>query len=209
MKLEHCKIEPSNKGSWVNMGFSIPSKLTPELVTEIGRRIEHFLAPFHTPASEPAVPAKMPEAEVVATPAATVIAPAKRTRTPKAEAPEPAEPVAEIAPAIRRRKVTLDLGNGLSSTTFEPLIEEEIIPAPAPRRTRAPAPAVAPEITDMDLAKAASAAAEVLGTQIVKDIIAEMGVKTVNEIEGFEKRQYFLGLLDAEKNLAAEEQTNE
>ena len=209
MKLEYCKIEPSNGGSGVNLGFSTPSKLTPEIVTEIGRRIENFLAPFHAPASEPVVLAKMPEAEVVTAGAATVIAPAKRTRTPKAEAPEPAEPVAEIAPAIRRRKVTLDLGNGLSSTTFEPLIEEEIIPAPAPRRTRAPAPAVAPEITDMDLAKAASGAAEVLGTQTVKDIIAEMGVKTVNEIEGFEKRQYFLGLLNAEKNLAAEEQTNE
>ena len=60
----------------------------------------------------------------------------------------------------------------------------------------------------MDLAKAASGAAEVLGTQIVKDIIAEMGVKTVNEIEGFEKRQYFLDLLDAEKKLTEEEKAN-
>ena len=169
MKLEHCKIEPSNGGSWVNLGFSIPSKLTPEMVTEIGRRIEHFLAPFHRPASEPAVPAKMPEAEVNITGAAP--APTRRTRAPKAEAPEPTQPVAET------------------------------IPAPAPRRTRAPAPVVAPEITDMDLAKAASGAAEVLGTQTVKDIIAEMGVKTVNEIDGFEKRQYFLKLLDAEKEL--------
>ena len=176
MKLEHCKIEPSNGGSWVNLGFSIPSKLTPEMVTEIGRRIENFLAPFHTPASEPVVLAKMPEAEVVTTGVATIIAPARRTRAPKAEAPEPAEPVAEITPAIRR--------------------------------TRAPAPVAVPEITDMDLAKAASGAAEVLGTQIVKDIIAEMGVKTVNEIEGFEKRQYFLGLLDAEKKLAEEEKAN-
>ena len=209
MKLEHCKIEQFDGEASIELGFSVPFGVSAELVTEIGRRIEHFLAPFHTPASEPVVLAKMPEAEVVTAGAATVIAPAKRTRTPKAEAPEPAEPVAEIAPAIRRRKVTLDLGNGLSSTTFEPLIEEEIIPAPAPRRTRAPAPVAAPEITDMDLAKAASAAAEVLGTQIVKDIIAEMGVKTVNEIEGFEKRQYFLGLLDAEKKLAEEEQTND
>lgn len=191
MKLEHCKITPSDNGTWVNMGFSIPGKLTPELVTGIGRRIEHFLMPLHAPASEPVVPAKMPEAEVVTAPAPDPevflpdllqarqprgeAAPAKRTRAPKAEAPEPAEPVAEATPA---------------------------------RRTRAPAPVAAPEITDMDLAKAASGAAEVLGTQTVKDIIAEMGVKTVNEIEGLEKRQYFLGLLGAEKKLVAEEKAN-
>ena len=230
MKLEHCKIEQFDGEASIELGFSVPFGVSAELVTEIGRRIEHFLAPFHTQAETPetvnvnipevtmellskyeraeAYQAEIPDAEVVTTGVATVIAPAKRTRTPKAEAPEPAEPVAEIAPAIRRRKVTLDLGNGLSSTTFEPLIEEEIIPAPAPRRTRAPAPAVAPEITDMDLAKAASGAAEVLGTQIVKDIIAEMGVKTVNEIEGFEKRQYFLDLLDAEKKLTEGEKVN-
>lgn len=175
MKLEHCKIEQFDGEASIELGFSVPFGVSAELVTEIGRRIEHFLAPFHTPASEPAVPANMPEAEVVTTGVATVVAPAKRTRAPKAEAPEPAEPVAEITPA---------------------------------RRTRASAPVAAPEITDMDLAKAASGAAEVLGTQIVKDIIAEMGVKTVNEIEGFEKRQYFLGLLDAEKKLAEEEKAN-
>ena len=167
MKLEHCKIEQFDGEALIELGFSVPFGVSAELVTEIGRRIEHFLMPLHAPASEPAVPANMPDPEVNITGAAP--APAKRTRAPKAEAPEPAEPVAEITPAIRR--------------------------------TRAPAPAVAPEITDMDLAKAASAAAEVLGTQIVKDIIAEMGVKTVNEIEGFEKRQHFLGLLDAEKKL--------
>ena len=198
MKLEHCKIEPSKVGSWVNMGFSTPSKLTPELVTEIGRRIEHFLAPFHTPASEPTTYGEQTDAAIKSalakgpvdnpphsgrssqTLTEPVVTPARRTRTPKAEAPEPTEPI----------------------------IEEEIIPAPAPRRTRAPAAVAAPEITDMDLAKAASGAAEVLGTQIVKDIIAEMGVKTVNEIEGFEKRQYFLDLLDAEKKLTAEEKAN-
>lgn len=180
MKLEHCKIEQFDGEALIELGFSVPFGVSAELVTEIGRRIEHFLMPLHAPASEPAVPANMPEAEVVTAGVATVVAPAKRTRTPKAETPEPTEP----------------------------LIEEEIIPAPAPRRTRAPAPVAVPEITDMDLAKAASGAAEVLGTQIVKDIIAEMGVKTVNEIEGFEKRQYFLGLLDAEKKLAEEEKAD-
>ena len=176
MKLEHCKIEQFDDETSIELDFSVPFGVSAELVTEIGRRIEHFLMPLHAPASEPAVPANMPEAEVVTAGVATVVAPAKRTRAPKAEAPEPAEPVAEITPAIRR--------------------------------TRAPAPVAAPEITDMDLAKAASGAAEVLGTQIVKDIIAEMGVKTVNEIEGFEKRQYFLDLLDAEKKLIEEEKAN-
>ena len=176
MKLEYFKmIEKFDDEASIELSFSVPFGVSAELVTEIGRRIEHFLAPFHTPASEPVVPAKMPEAEVVATGVATVIAPAKRTRAPRVEAPEPTEPAVETTPA---------------------------------RRTRAPAPVAAPEITDMDLAKAASGAAEVLGTQIVKDIIAEMGVKTVNEIEGFEKRQYFLGLLDAEKELVAEEKAN-
>lgn len=193
MKLEHCKIEPSKGGSWVNMGFSTPSKLTPELVTEIGRRIEHFLMPLHTPASEPTTYGEQTDAAIKSalakgpvdnpphsgrssqTLTEPVVTPTRRTRTPKAEAPEPTEPVVETTPV---------------------------------RRTRAPAPVVAPEITDMDLAKAASGAAEVLGTQIVKDIIAEMGVKTVNEIEGFEKRQYFLDLLDAEKKLIEEEKAN-
>ena len=220
MKLEHCKIEQFDGETSIELGFSVPFGVSAELVTEIGRRVEHFLAPLHTPAAAGPTTAeylqdgpqlnlpeggwkakeKMPDVEVVTTGVATVIAPAKRTRAPKAEAaertaayqagvleasqaavtkaeaPEPTEPVAEIAPAIRR--------------------------------TRAPAPVAVPEITDMDLAKAASGAAEVLGTQIVKDIIAEMGVKTVNEIEGFEKRQYFLGLLDAEKKLAEEEKAN-
>ena len=188
MKLEHCKIEQFDDETSIELDFSVPFGVSAELVTEIGRRIENFLMPLPmqivagpilteylrtTPAAT-ALAGVFEEEEAkleagVTSSAAPVIVPAKRTRAPKAEAPEPAQPVAEITPAIRR--------------------------------TRAPAPVAAPEITDMDLAKAASGAAEVLGTQIVKDIIAEMGVKTVNEIEGFEKRQYFLDLLDAEKKL--------
>ena len=84
MKLEHCKIEQFDGEASIELGFSVPFGVSAELVTEIGRRIEHFLAPFHTPASEPAVPANMPEAEVVTAGVATVVAPAKRTRTPKA-----------------------------------------------------------------------------------------------------------------------------
>lgn len=55
MKLEHCKIEQFDGEASIELGFSVPFGVSAELVTEIGRRIEHFLAPFHTPASEPAV----------------------------------------------------------------------------------------------------------------------------------------------------------
>ena len=71
----------------------------------------------------------------------------------------------------------------------------EPTPAPAPRRTRTPAPEAEPEITDIELAKAASEAAAVIPLAEVKALIAAMGVTTVNQIEGQEKRKEFLDVL--------------
>lgn len=186
MKLEYCEIEyPIKEGneSRIVLVFSAPENMTGSLVAEVGRRIENFLAP--TPPM------------IVAGP---VLAEYLRA-TPAAEEEEETKPTTRTRTrAVKPVEVTIT-----HEVSAAPIAAEV---TPAIRRTRAPAPVAAPEITDMDLAKAASGAAEILGTQIVKDIIAEMGVKTVNEIEGFEKRQYFLKLLDMEKNLVAEEKAN-
>lgn len=168
MELKYCKIEPSDKGSWFNLGIFIPQPLTPSLVMDIGKRIERFISEPDSlaPASD------KPEAEV--SPAAEPVS-TRRTRAVAPPAAEPAPPAAEPASA---------------------------------RRTRAPKPEAAPVINDMDLAKAASDAAEIVTPATVKEIIAEMGVSTVNQIEGYERRKYFLDLLSAEIAIVKDGETN-
>lgn len=208
MKLEYFRIDPTEEGARVNLGFSTPEKLAPSLVTEIGRRIENFLMPLHAPATEPGWSAK--SATVDNRAAYEVIISAEAT---------------SAGASPQRVRVTRDLGNGLSSTTLEPVppiaeaapakrtraakvAEPEPTPeaAPTTRRTRTPAPAAEPVISDMDLAKAASEAAEIIGVEAVKGIISELGVSTVNQIEGHESRKHFLGLLSLEIKLVKEEQ---
>ena len=207
MKLDYLNVSTHEGRSAINLQFLTDGPPTPELLAEIGQRIENFLMPLHTSAPVPVAEPidNLETIEAAPAPIAEIAPPIRRNR---GKMPPPVEAPPMSRSFLQSPEVAKMADRALAHSRAAILDTAEAPPAPTPRRTRAPAPAVAPEITDMDLAKAASAAAEVLGTQIVKDIIAEMGVKTVNEIEGFEKRQYFLGLLDAEKELVAEEKAN-
>ena len=122
------------------------------------------------------------------------------------------EPVAEVKPPIRRNRGKMlppvevpsapvagtplrvrGKPVGVLYADTEPAGETPVAePTPAPRRTRTPAPEAEPEITDIELAKAASEAAAVIPLDEVKAMITGMGVATVNQIEGQEKRKDFL-----------------
>lgn len=103
-----------------------------------------------------------------------------RVRTRVAAAPPAAEPVTtpEAPPA-------------------EPVATRRRRTADAPTDTK-------PTISDADMSKAASNAAAVIGVEVVQAVIADFGVKTVNDIKS-EDRERFLKEVAEEVRLAEEE----
>ncbi|HZX69784.1 MAG TPA: hypothetical protein VFE77_03115 [Rhodanobacter sp.] len=114
-----------------------------------------------------------------------------------------AAPVDPTPPTTRHRNA--------STVASVPLVEAPAAagatePSPAPSavstsRRRAPAtsaetPSIAAtaspseEITDADLAKAASAGARALTPRVVTELVAKFGVKTVGEMKGVQRRDF-------------------
>lgn len=81
------------------------------------------------------------------------------------------------APTTRRSRAAAPAPEQL-----DPPAEEPAAPAPTARRSRAAAPAATPEISDLELTKAASEAAEKLGVETVKQIITGFNVAAVNQL---------------------------
>lgn len=81
------------------------------------------------------------------------------------------------APAARRSRAAAPAPEQL-----DPPAEEPAAPTPTARRSRSAAPAATPEISDLELTKAASEAAEKLGVETVKQIITGFNVAAVNQL---------------------------
>lgn len=219
MKIERFDIAPKPDGSWVNLSFSTAAPCTPQLLSEIACRLARFIdyppmftadaeahwddaasgivaEPYSPPAENNVLQAvresgtdlSRGDAEAVTDLSKAVYDPVARRRVnPIAAEPTPTP---EVKPVTRRTRTP-------APVAVEPAAET----APVTRRTRTPAAASEPVISDLDLAKAASETAAIVGVDAVKGIIAEMGVTTVNQIEGFKKREHFLGLLKAERGI--------
>lgn len=187
MKLEHIKVDPRNGGgTWINLGISTTEKLTPELMTILAVRLDKFLD-LNTPVTDSMLVSKAGPLEINIPNLAVAIDEAVA-----------GAPAVEPLPTARARR----------TRSAEPEAPKEQAEPETPRRTRVRAPAPAVEISDMDLAKAASEAADRIGVQAVKDIIAEFGVPTVNQIKGEDKRKHFLELLAVDYKIV-EEDNNE
>ena len=183
MKLERFDVAPKPEGAWVNLSFSTPAPCTPELMAELAVRLDAFLMRadlFGNVTVNWDGVVEVPGAVDTPAESAVEIAPAAQVAEPD-----------ETKPATRRTRTR--------TPAAEPAPVAEI--APVTRRTRTPAPVAEPVISDLDLAKAASETAAIVGVDAVKGIIAEMGVTTVNQIEGFKKREHFLELLKAERGI--------
>ena len=117
----------------------------------------------------------------------TVEAPAPTVR--RSRAPSPAEATPEqlelpvkdpAAPTTRRSRAAAPAPAEVTPGQLDLPITEPA--APATRRSRAAAPAATPEISDLELTKAASEAAEKLGVETVKQIITGFNVAAVNQL---------------------------
>lgn len=125
-------------------------------------------------------------------PSETVSAPATGRRRAAAATEEPAE-----EPAPRRRRVAEEPAEEPAPRRRR--VVEEPTAEPAPRRRAAAADA---GISDLDLAKAASAAGEVLTPKLVLQILKEdHGCTEVNKLPQSERKK-FLATLDKEVELA-------
>lgn len=125
------------------------------------------------------------------------------------------EQIADLKGKIENKR-TRQTRAAVAQPTDQNVGQQELVaasdPTPAttrarPARTSTPIETVTepagPAVSDVDLAKAASNAASVIGHVKVLGLLVSLGVASVNDLKGDDQRQAFLDLVKRETALAA------